>query len=62
MKSHRGENSQYIFSVILAAMGAKFVNLPTHAETFRGPGNGSETSSVLILLPTSHRKSIQSEN
>ena len=34
MKSHRGENSQYIFSVILAAMGARFVNLATHAVNF----------------------------
>ena len=33
-RGDRGENSQYIFSVILAAMGAKFVNLATHAVNF----------------------------
>ena len=34
VKSHRGEKSQYIFSVILAAMGAKFVNLAPLAVNF----------------------------
>ena len=34
VKSHRGEKSQYIFSVILAAIGVKFVNLATHTVNF----------------------------